>query len=63
MPLSLNIEDSVVYQRGIEKGIEKTIVQAVLGLYNVGLPKEQIATGLKISVEKVSEILEKHSKK
>ncbi|MFN0201926.1 MAG: hypothetical protein ACKVTZ_10420 [Bacteroidia bacterium] len=50
-------------EKGIEQGMEKGKREAVIGLYENGIPIEMIAKSLQISEEKVSEIISIHTKK
>lgn len=47
-------------QELIDKGRTEKEIEAVLGLVEIGLSWEQIAVALKISVERVKEIVERH---
>ncbi len=41
---------------------EETQIESVIGFYEIGVSKENIATALKMSIEKVTKIIEKHKK-
>jgi predicted transposase YdaD len=47
-------------QELINKGRTEKEIETVLGLVEIGLSLEQIAVALKISVERVKEIVERH---
>ena len=50
-------------QELINKGREEKEIEAVVGLFEIGLTQDKIATALKISAEKVSKIIDNHNKK
>jgi len=50
-------------QELINKGREEKEIEAVVGLFEIGLAQDRIAAALKISAEKVSQIVENHNKK
>ncbi len=47
-------------EKGIEIGREEVTIAAVLGMYEIGMPEEKIAAALKISVEKVRQIIKNY---
>jgi PD-(D/E)XK nuclease family transposase len=49
-------------KEGLQQGEERKETEAVIGLYGIGITSENIAKGLKITVEKVLEIIDKHQK-
>ncbi len=49
-------------EKALQKGIEKKEKEAVLGFYAIGISEEQISIALKISLEKVKEIIESKGK-
>ncbi len=57
MPIIYDIEKDTLYKRGHQKGLEKSLVQSILGLHKIGLEKAKIAEGLGISIDKVNLIL------
>ena len=50
-------------QKGKEEGKETTEIEAVIGFYDVGVSKDTISIALKIPIEKVKQIIEKHKNK
>ncbi len=46
----------------IDKAKEEQLIESIIGFHEIGLPNEQIAKGLKISISKVEEVLQKHQK-
>jgi len=66
MPILIDINDSVLFQRGVEKGKiegkiegkDEEIQKAVIGIHKKGIPLETIAEALEISLERVDQIIE-----
>jgi predicted transposase YdaD len=51
-----DLKKTKVYQEGVEKGERKTNLKAVRGFLALGLSYEQIAEGLKLSLEEVRKL-------
>jgi hypothetical protein len=52
---------SITFEEGFETGIERQLMQSVLGMIKLGvLTDEQIASALNITVEKINEIRKEH---
>lgn len=50
-------------EQGKEQGKEEQLEESIIGLYEIGLPNEKIAKGLKTTLEKVEEVTKKHFNK
>ena len=50
-------------QKALQKGEDNKEIEAVIGFYNVGISEDTISMALKISTEKVKQIIERHKNK
>jgi predicted transposase YdaD len=60
MPITYDIETDYLYNKGIEKGIEKDRIEVICNARKEGLSVDSIARIVKLSVEQVSEILKQN---
>jgi len=58
MPITIDINDSVLYQRGKAEGIEQKTLEDVISSYKKGIDSDIVAEVLNIPIEKVKEIIE-----
>lgn len=50
-------------KQGKQEGKEEQLIESIIGFYEMGLPNEKIAQGLKITLSKVEEIIKKYIEK
>ena len=64
MPITyeIDIEKDYLYKRGVEKGIEKKEIQAIIGCFEVGNDVKTIAKALNISQKRVKQVIEEWKK-
>ena len=59
MPITYDVETDYLYNKGIEKGIEKDKIEVICNARLEGMSIEVIARIVKLSAERVQQILKK----
>lgn len=60
MPVLIDIETSILYQRGVNKGVDKEKEAAVIRGLNNGMTYEQIEVMTELSLEEIKKIEAEH---
>jgi hypothetical protein len=47
-------------EKSLQKGAENKEVEAIIGFLNIGISEEQISIALKITIEKVKQVIDNH---